>query len=353
MKSVIFRMVIALLPFSWLIADPYIYIRVSLKVILDPATGQRPYWADDSDLQNEFNSINNLMFEYGRGYRFTVTDITEVGWQGGYNSGPSQYYYTNFFEEPDEQHDMEEEAMTNPQYAWNSNAINIYLQDGIVGGSCAFPSQDDEIIIIGGGPSFETYLHEIGHYFNLCHTQECPCGCECNDDCNACGNESDDVFDTLLDWPSWDEDEIAIINFGTTYNNLSASQQSQVDNVFHNIMSYHRSYCDPPDEVAYSEFVDELTEGQLDKWADAMDGYDSRRLVRTGDSYFPYSFDFAPFFPQNFNSAINEISDKFSNGYTGVDIIYLSNDEYHIQDNTFINFPVIIYATRQGAGILK
>jgi len=69
----------------------HIYIRVSVKVITDPVTGARPSGITDDLFSAAMASANQWMDSFGRGYRFNVTEILNIGGptQGG-ASGPSQ-----------------------------------------------------------------------------------------------------------------------------------------------------------------------------------------------------------------------------------------------------------------------
>lgn len=125
------------------------------------------------------------------------------------------------------------------------------------------------------------HLHEFGHFFDLCHTQGCPCGC-CDPDltgpCHTTPGD-DNVADTLPDLACWDRDDISQHTFGVNYNILpSSAHRERVDNVFLNIMSYHRSGCGQGADVA------RLTEGQLDHWSDVASF--TRVSVRDGRTLF-------------------------------------------------------------------
>lgn len=258
-------------------ADDVINIRLSYKVVLNPATGTRPPGVTDADIDNAITAMNALEETYFRGFRFVRVDpIRNVGGLGGL-TGPSQWYNTNFFNDTTNAKDrMEAAALANPTlYAWNANAVNLYFTNGICGGICSFPSERDNIIIIGGcsdnnGP---LQLHEIGHYFELCHTQGCRCG-----DCIAGRTGSchtipgdDLVADTLPDLECWNQDNIANWTFATTYASLTPAQKQQVDDVFLNVMSYHSGRS-------------RMTELQLDRWTDIANA--SRRIAADGRTYF-------------------------------------------------------------------
>ncbi len=248
-------------------ADDVARIFLSYKVVLNPANGNRPDDGNGNEITNaqideSIDEMNALQETYFRGHRFArLATITEVGGQGQMN-GPSQYYNTDFFGDNGSalKDQMQADAIANPnQYGWRNDAINIYMTNGICGGICSFPGGGDEIIIVGGCSSDNgpLQMHEVGHYFDLCHTQGCPCA-SCNPDgtgqCHTTpGNDS--ISDTLPDLQCWDQDDIANWSFGVNYDQLSLANQRRVDDSFMNSMSYH------DDELR-------LTELQLDVWAD-------------------------------------------------------------------------------------
>src|SRR5262245_40141367 len=171
-------------------------------------------------------------------------------------NGPSQYFNTDFRTAGrDARNQIETAARGDAAYAWNNRAINIYINQGTSGGFCSFPDEGRNIIVVGAvsANAGNTQLHEIGHYFNLCHT-------------HGCASTSDDgVADTLTDSPMWNEDGIANNSFLKKYNDLSAGEKQQVDDVILNLMSYHGTVGNQgpiynhPGETTQSR----LTEGQL------------------------------------------------------------------------------------------
>lgn len=257
-------------------AQGVINIRVSYKVILNPADGTRPILrgtttVTDAHITTAINAMNALLQTYLRGYRIQlVGTITNVGGMGD-TTGPSRWYNTDFFNAPDAitlRNQMEAAAMSDARYAWNANALNIYINNGTAGGLCSIPGNGN-IIIVGGGAANvgATQLHEIGHFFGLCHTQGCNCGCGPCGGCPSsagCTTPGDDgMADTLPDLACWTQDQIARNSFGLPYAQLSPAQQSQVDNVFFNLMSYHGTCCS-----SIGGAQTRLTELQLDRWTD-------------------------------------------------------------------------------------
>jgi hypothetical protein len=318
-------------------AQGVITIDLSYKVVLNPADGSRPPGATNMAIDSAVRAMNAMYETYFRGYRFRRVDpIMQIGSQGD-TTGPSRWYNTNFFDDDngaDWKDQMEDEARDDPRYAWNDNATNIYITNGICGGICSFPG--DHIIIIGGcaannGP---VQLHEIGHYFDLCHTQGCPCG-NCNPmRSGECHTEpgDDNIDDTLPDLQCWDRNNIANWSFGTSYANLSAGQQTRVDNVFFNIMSYHGS-------------ITRLTELQLDRWADTAN--DDRENVRSGRTIF-VATELGGLFPNGSSTRpfITVQSGVDEANPDGGDIVLLRPGAYN--ETLTISKPVTLRATRQG-----
>jgi hypothetical protein len=256
-------------------AQAVINIRVSYKIILNPADGSRPILTgattvSDADITTAINAMNTLLQTYFRGYRVQRVDpITNIGGMGD-TTGPSRWFNTNFFGDngDDLKNQMEAAAMSDARYRWNPNAINLYVVNGFCGGLCSFPGQGN-MILVGGcsANSGAVQLHEMGHYFSLCHTQGCSCACGLCGTCAVGGTNctapgDDGMADTLPDLACWNQDDIARNSFGLPYAQLSSAQQNQVDNVFFNLMSYHGTCCSTGGAQM------RLTELQLDRWAD-------------------------------------------------------------------------------------
>src|SRR5262245_50719942 len=75
----------------------FIEIRLSYKIILNPADGLRPpSGATDLAISNTIVDMNALMANYQRGFRFRQVGPIET--VGGINdtTGPSRYYDTDF-----------------------------------------------------------------------------------------------------------------------------------------------------------------------------------------------------------------------------------------------------------------
>ena len=270
---------------GWPTQAQFIWINLSYKVVLNPADGTRPPGATDAGIDQAIVRMNDLLASYQRSFRMRRVDpITEVGGAGD-TTGPSKWYNVDFLgsDTTGTQHDqMESEAINDGRYRRNSSAINFYVLGGFDGGVCSFyhlngVSPEDYIVVIGrtSASDGDVQLHELGHFFKLCHTQGCECGfCGSAGDCLL--PEDDRVSDTLLDFGCWGEDEISRLNFtGRTYAELSSNAKGQVDNVFFNLMSYHAYY--------QGVTTDRLTEKQLDRWTDSAN--DDRRFVASGRTW--------------------------------------------------------------------
>jgi hypothetical protein len=209
---------------------------------------------------------------------------------GQTNSGPSVYYDVDFNEEDEQKEAMETDALADPvAFAWESDSVNIYITryGGANWNVCSFPG-DDHIIILNGNAGYATarlVLHEIGHYFDLRHTfsgeqylnaDNTSCT---NNDCSCAafiGGGNDDIDDTKLDHRCWDtRNEVAQGNFGLDENQLNASQSTDVDRIWRNIMSYHDDHH--PD-------IDTMTPDQLDRWSDTANGFRSDAV--TGHTWY-------------------------------------------------------------------
>ena len=305
-------------------------IRVSYKIVLDPATGLPPTGVTANKINQIVDHMNDMLASYGRGYRIAqVGTAVTVGGLGEFGRpSPSHYYSADFH---DENHggqfanDMESDAMDHPGlYAWDEHAINVYVTNGICGGRCSFPASG-EIVVIGtcsanegSAQEAEVHLHEFGHYFNLFHTQ----GRYCGDECTSPGD--DHVSDTLEDLHNWGTQDIAQWNFSTPYLSLTATQRAQVDDVHENVMSYHL--------LGRSR----LTEGQLERWTNAANNF--RSYVTTGETL-------------RVGAGHLSLGDAVSNADpNGGDVLLLYPGSF--SESLIISKPVALLATRQGPAII-
>ena len=240
--------------------------RVSVKFILN-ASGNRPASGGintDTEVQAQIDLANQILDAHGRGYRLQLTEIVDV-------SGVSGWYSAEINSANKSALELAAEAAPTT-YAWRNNAINIYINGDDGSAICSFPP-GEEIIFVGQNPRTTTFLHEIGHFMDCCHTQGCPCGsCAAGEtgECNTIpGN--DGIAETIPDLECWSQNQIAQWTYGLNYNALSASQQNKVDEVFNNIMSYHNTR-------------NRLSPDQLDRMACASNG--ARSNESSGTTWF-------------------------------------------------------------------
>ena len=255
----------------------FIDIRLSYKVVMNPANGQRPPGVLDADIDAAIAEMNQLQASYFRGFRFQRVDaVSEVGGQGD-TTGPSRWFSTDLFDAFNGgtwKDQMDNAARSDSRYLWNTTAINIYITAGFCGGTCSYDWEGDNIIVIGGcsDGNGKVQMHEIGHYFSLFHTQGRTCG-SCGPNPGQCNSPGDDeIFDTLPDVACWNQDVIASNFFHQTYGELLPPLQNLVNDVFMNLMSFHASAAP------------RLTELQLDRWTDRANR--ERRNVTSGRTWF-------------------------------------------------------------------
>lgn len=296
------------------VPDGFIHIRVSMKMVVNPATGTTPAAMDDALLRDSVTAMNRWLAVNWRGYRLDLADM-QAGQTfrriGGLNdtTGPSKWYDINLKGDAANADNVAFEAAAKANkalYAWNDSAVNIYFNNQ--GWSQAnFPSANRDLVISGyglllydpapGQTRSESYkvagnlLHELGHFFELYHTHG-GIGTAANDD---------GISDTALDTPSTTDasarDETATrniisqLNYSLNYSALTASQKVLVDNSANNAMSYHQLFYDnPPTNKVVSDaerfgptrFV--FTEKQMDKWSDYAGN--QRAFVTTGITRF-------------------------------------------------------------------
>src|SRR5262245_24700549 len=78
-------------------ASADITVRLSVKAVLDPATGMRQTNVTEATFSNVVSSINTMLDSYGRGYRYWWDGVLHnVGGLNQFNSGPSRYYDVDF-----------------------------------------------------------------------------------------------------------------------------------------------------------------------------------------------------------------------------------------------------------------
>ncbi len=128
-------------------ADTVIQIALSVKRIASPFSGTGP----EHFTSPSIDQLNNLMEEYGRGYRFVLVETGELigevdGWR---RPSPSAYYFPNFAAESTELLNLEHDALANPiEYAWNFDAVNIYVNAGTSNHVCV-QANNVEAVVLG------------------------------------------------------------------------------------------------------------------------------------------------------------------------------------------------------------
>jgi hypothetical protein len=240
----------------------FIDIRVSVKIILDPITGARPDGVTDDVFYMAATNANKWMFAYSRGYRFRITEITEIGGPAnGSFFGPSQWFGRAFKDDPDWT-TFQNDAKNDLRYKLRVNQINAYISTGVVrpgnsGGNTPIPPDDLNTAVEVFPDTGAWWLcHELGHFFGLRHTFA-------GEDKDSCTPGDDGIDDTLVDSNCWTTlDQVsAYYFFGLQYNQLFAPQKATVDSVFYNTMSYH-------DAVNKNATESYKSEGQLDRETD-------------------------------------------------------------------------------------
>ncbi|HXJ57005.1 MAG TPA: M43 family zinc metalloprotease [Verrucomicrobiae bacterium] len=293
------------------------------------------------ELTNHVNAANALLQRAGRGYQIVLTEVVTL-------RGLSQWFDLDARSQANKQA-LETEAVGNPSlYLWRPEAINVYINDSS-SGYCSGPSSGNLIFLgqqqAGGSNGVPTLLHEIGHFFNLCHTHGCQCGdCGPDFDCDA-GTRSDEVPDTLQDSACWIRDQVAVNNFnGRHYDQLNDGQRAEVDLTYQNVMSYHA-------DTALPDYL--LTEDQLDRMTDASNG--DRINVANGRTWFVDDKCIGLFRNGTsqcgtFSGPFSELPDGISSAQTG-DILLMRTGTYTVRPNVPITKPMTLRASRGAATI--
>jgi hypothetical protein len=262
-----------------------IVIRLSVKAVLDPATGMRQPEVSELIFSNTVAGMNALLASFGRGYRYEWVGnaLIDVGGRGQTNTGPSQYYNVDFQDDPNGEtlrQQFESNAIAHPLiYGWDSRAANIYILRMGTNGSSSSSFPPNALTTVLGNPppgrgysKIYTVIHELGHHFNLKHTHQGQG--YLNSDLSACadqncgcarliGGNDDLIADTIADHVCWNSrDAIAQGNYGMNYADLTNLRKAAVDRVWLNIMSYHE------DDQGTNE-VNVFTSDQLDRWTDS------------------------------------------------------------------------------------
>lgn len=255
----------------------FIFIDLSIKVIVHPDTGARPTGVTDAVLQTAVTDANTWMANYQRGYRFRIAEIVEIGGPPDGLNGPSKWYGE---EARDSWAEFQSDTQNDARYLLRGNSLNFYITMGTVsntGGACPIPSNPDDASasmacwgLVNDGPWW--LVHEPGHFFGLPHTFA-------GEDKSTCTPGDDNISDTLPDSNCWtSRDQMANYHYGKPYAELnSAARRTLVNDTYYNVMSYHEAANKDTDE-------DRLTELQLDRWADTANS--ARASVVSGRTHF-------------------------------------------------------------------
>lgn len=291
------------------VPDNVINVRVSLKVIVSPATGTVPSDSkgnlmNDALLRDAFRDMNRWLPNNWRGYRIQLVDLDasgnfpRVGTQSkpaipsdpsNTEKNPAIWYstelkvpYSGAPSDIDNQRFETTAKANKTAFIWNDTAINIYMNNK--GWSSAnFPSAKRDVIATGygllrdGAATGQTWadsykvagnlLHEIGHAFELYHTFE----------------TDDGIADTAPDNRSAPDgrdetgvrNSLAQLNYSKNYSALTTAEKLLVDNTANNAMSYYQLFYDNPpvgkvipdaERFGPTRFV--FTPLQMDRWAD-------------------------------------------------------------------------------------
>jgi|GEM_PF-2021908 len=275
--------------FARAVPDSFIHLDVSVKFIVNPATGQAPAGTDDANLRQTFDHMNRWLANTWRGYRLRLVDLdASLNFKriGGLSdtTGPGKWYNSDFKNDESLNHAFEDAAKAEAVlYGWNFSAINMYVNNG-AWSSAQFPSGGWALVQTGYGlisnnvapESYQTnnykiagnLLHEVGHFFELYHTFG--------------GGSDDGIADTapdILNRTGRNEttirNDLAQLTWAVNYSALTAPQKILVDNTANNAMSYYQLFYDDPEQdkeltdaerFGPTRFV--FTEQQMDKWAD-------------------------------------------------------------------------------------
>jgi hypothetical protein len=258
--SKLFLTLLAMLGLAGPAPAQYIDIRVSMKVILHPTTGARPGGISNEVFYLSADHANEWMAAYQRGYRYRITEITNIGGpSGGGASGPSKYYGTDFRDNP-AWNQFQTDAQGSSLYRLRSDQINCYVATGFSspgnsGGGTPIPPGDMRTAVqIFADDGAWWMCHELGHFFGLYHTFA-------GQNQSACVPGDDGLSDTLQDSGCWtNRDQVAQYHYSQPYSALNAAQQTLVNDTYFNVMSYHEA-------VNKNTVENRMTELQLDTFS--------------------------------------------------------------------------------------
>lgn len=278
-------------------------IRLSIKYILSASNTRAPgFFATEQNIIDTIDETNQGLRRFGRGYRFVIVgNIDEVREDQTPLSNSSDFYDLDL---ADENLDLEDAAREDPiGYHWRNDAVNVYIVN-CCGGGAAIPSNAHEagygVVYISAAVNFSaadpdshsqkgTWLHELGHHFNLIHTWDA----------------DDGVSDTRVDsnpYQCWGTPppglsfgcnnggvnecccttKIANLDAKATAENWTATEYQ---NIRYNVMSYQGAadcVALGEDIITFDNMI--LTSGQLDRFADGASFYHVDEV--SGLSYF-------------------------------------------------------------------
>lgn len=320
-----------------------INLRLSVKIIVHPTSGNMPSGISAQTLTNAINAANEWMASYWRGYRYQLTEVVAIGGpnEGG-SSGPSRWFGKTF-RGGTEWTTFYNLAQTNGLYRLRTNQVNIWVatpfaDPGDSGG--AMPIPPGEVSTLGGQIFVDDgawwVVHELGHFFGLLHTFNG----ESKDNCTP---GDDGLTDTLPDSNCWTSlNQVAQYYFGRNYDALNDHQKIQVGDVYFNVMSYHEA-------TNKNTLENRLTEQQLDRITDHANGDRhafatgfTRHVSSTGNNGNSGLLRAAPM-----RTVLNAVNASASGGG---DIVLIQPGNYN--ETMTINRPVTLRATRAGSATL-
>jgi len=327
------------------VAQAQLEWRISIKVFTDPngALPPIPGWGSGPlyrDFSNAVTAANQILDATGRGYRWRLTEITNLA----FNTSPipsSTNSWYNLAVSAATQDDLDTKAKANSaNFRYRADAINFYYVAscaGPNGGYCAFPSESQHVIPIAPCSASDVFIHEAGHFFGLSHTFDteayqnsdgtaCTNGCAC---ARLIGGDDGGITDTPLDHTCWNQDRIATNQYGRVYTNLNAAEQYFVDNTWLNVMSYHN----PPST--------RFTPDQMDLVTDNSNG--ARLSVASGRTWFVSTDGNDGNSGNNSTSRFRTLNKGLMTANTG-EIVLLRGSNYN--ERPFINQSVTLRATR-------
>jgi len=343
-------------------------IRVSVKIILDPADGSRPSldtkppWPTDQYIKDHIARGNVILAKYNRGLRLILTEIDSIG---GIDSDISNKYYRFSRKRLST---LEKAAKKSPDdFKWRSKAINIYITNDLIipgeptksdgGGKATYPEDGEAIIMTDvRDPEKTHFLHEIGHFFDLKHTHRKKN--KCPNTVDETKKDVDEVDDTLIDWNCARLSTINSISdyhFGDNYKDLPKSEREQIDDLFNNVMGYRYDKDKKTGRTV-------LTEGQLDKFVQSMFTYEDREDVISALPIYikKYKAELKVLFPTiGFSSPAfecNGISSGFGKLTNKRKLIVLRKGKYPLtKERTPLIFdkPCIIVGGGKGSAIIS